>query len=48
MKAADLLHLSEKLDMLLSEVDDVKQLLLQQAMKQYKKTLYHDIRGDDE
>ena len=48
MKATDLLHLSKKLDMLLSEVDDVKQLLIQQAMKQYKKTLYEDIRGDDE
>tara|TARA_R110000751_G_scaffold160981_3_gene266649 strand:+ start:2171 stop:2317 length:147 start_codon:yes stop_codon:yes gene_type:complete len=48
MKAGDLMILSEKLDTLLSEVDDVKQMLVQQAMKHYKKTLYEDIRGGDE
>ena len=36
MKAADMLHLTNKLDMLLSEVDDIKQLLSQQLLEQYK------------
>ena len=36
MNATDMLHLTNKLDMILSEVDDVKQMLVKQQMKKYK------------
>jgi hypothetical protein len=36
MNATDMLHLTDKLDMILSEVDDIKQLLSQQILEQYK------------
>ena len=36
MNATDMLHLPDKLDMILSEVDDIKQLLSQQILEQYK------------
>jgi len=36
MNAVDVLHLSNKLDMILSEVDDVKQMLITQQMEKYR------------
>ena len=36
MNAVDLLHLTNKLDLILSEVDDIKHLLNTHLVEQYK------------
>jgi len=43
MNAVDVLHLSNKLDMILSEVDDVKQMLIAQQMEKYRES-----KGEEE
>jgi|3_EtaG_2_1085321.scaffolds.fasta_scaffold230768_2 hypothetical protein len=43
MNAVDVLHLSNKLDMILSEVDDVKQMLIAQQMEKYR-----EAKGEEE
>jgi len=43
MNAVDVLHLSNNLDMILSEVDDIKQMLITQQMEKYR-----EAKGEEE
>ncbi len=45
MNATDLLHLTNKLDMILKEVDDIKQMLVERQVRKYEE-LKEDLIND--